>query len=64
MDLIKQHAFIHAGQAKAKKAIPVPLNVDAIAILRKQIGKHHQFVFTYRGQPYKRNAIQKHGIKH
>lgn len=49
MDLVKRHALIHPDQAKGKKAIPVPLNEDAVAILRKQIGKHHQFVFTYAG---------------
>lgn len=49
VDLIKKHALIHPDQAKGKKAIPVPLNEDAIAILRKQIGKHHQFVFTFKG---------------
>lgn len=49
VDLIKRHAHIHPDQAKTKKAIPVPLNEDAIAILRKQIGKHNQFVFTYGG---------------
>ena len=27
----------------------MPLNEDAIAVLLKQIGKHHQFVFTYEG---------------
>ena len=49
IDLIKRHALIHPDQAKGKKAIPVPLNEDAIAVLRKQIGKHHQFVFSYAG---------------
>lgn len=49
VDLIKRHALIHPDQAKNKKAIPVPLNEDAIAIIRKQLGKHHQFVFTYGG---------------
>lgn len=49
VDLIKRHALIHADQAKGKKAIPVPLNDDAIAVIRKQIGKHNQFVFTFNG---------------
>ena len=49
VDLIKRHALIHPDQAKAKRAIPVPLNEDAIIILRKQIGKHEQFVFSYAG---------------
>jgi len=49
VDLIKQHALIHPDQAKGNKAIPVPLNEDAIKILRKRWGKHNQFVFTYGG---------------
>lgn len=43
--------WIHADQSKNGKVIRVPLNDDAIAILRKQIGKHQQRVFTYRGNP-------------
>jgi len=49
VNLIKRHALVHPDQAKGEKAIAVPLNEDAVAILRKQIGKHHQFVFTYAG---------------
>jgi len=43
--------WIHADQSKNGKVIRGPLNDDAIAILRKQIGKHQQRVFTYRGNP-------------
>jgi len=50
VDLIKKHALIHPDQAKTKKAIPVPLNDTAINVLRKQIGKHPEFVFTYGGK--------------
>ncbi len=50
LDLIKRHAWIHPDQAKAKKAIPVPLNSEAIEIIRKQIGKHHRYVFVYNGK--------------
>jgi integrase len=50
VDLVRCHALIHPDQAKAKRAIPVPLNADAIAVLQKQIGKHSEFVFTYRGK--------------
>jgi len=51
VDLVKRHALIHPDQAKTKKAIPVPLNEMAIAVIRKQLGKHQQFVFTYNGKP-------------
>jgi integrase len=70
-DLVKRHALIHPDQAKAKKAIPVPLNATAIAVIRKQLGKHQQFVFTYQ---FKRiiqcntkawkKALKRAGIEH
>ncbi|MCD6040246.1 MAG: putative phage integrase [Gammaproteobacteria bacterium] len=47
VDLIRQHALIHPDQAKMKKAIPVPLNEDAMDVLRSQVGKHPEYVFTY-----------------
>lgn len=42
----------HTGLAfaKARKAIPVPLNGEAMAILQKQIGKHREIVFTFKGK--------------
>jgi len=38
---------------KTKNGTPrgVPLNRDAVAVLREQVGKHPQFCFTYRGKP-------------
>ena len=47
----KKHAWVHPDEAKAGKAIAVPLNVDAIRILEKQAGAHPQFVFTFRNKP-------------
>lgn len=70
LDLTRKLAWIHPDQAKAKKAIPVPLNADAVAVIRGQIGKHPTRVFTYHGQPVKRcnnhgwrTALKKAGIK-
>jgi integrase len=51
VDLDRRMAWVHPDQAKAKRAIPVPLNGDAIAVLQKQLGKHMEFVFTFRGEP-------------
>jgi len=51
VDLVKRHAWVHPDKAKAKKAIAVPLNNDAIMILREQVGMHPQNVFSYRGKP-------------
>lgn len=51
IDLSKRIAWVHPDQAKAGKAIPVPLNGTAVAVLRRQIGKHSTRVFAYHGQP-------------
>lgn len=50
VDLVNRHALVHPDQAKAKKAITVPLNSDALTILKNQIGKSAEFVFTYKGK--------------
>ena len=49
VDLARQVAWIHADQAKARKAIPVPLNSEAMQIVTRQQGKHPTHVFTYKG---------------
>ena len=51
VDLTRRMAWIHPDQAKARKAISVPLSSVAVAVLRGQIGRHHTNVFTYRGKP-------------
>ena len=51
VDLVRKLAWIHPDQAKARKAIPVPLNVEARLIVQKQLGKHATHVFSFRGQP-------------
>jgi integrase len=54
VDMQRQCAWIHADQAKANKAIAVPLNTDAIKVIREQIGKHATNVFTYKDKPVSR----------
>lgn len=54
VDLVKKHAFVSASQSKTGKAIPVPLNEEAIESIRRQMGKHSEFVFTYKGKPIKK----------
>ena len=51
VDLERRVAWVHPDQAKARKAIGVPLNAEAILVLRRQVGKHSRFVFTHRGKP-------------
>ena len=42
--------WIHSDQAKARKAIAVPLNAEAVTLLSKQVGKHASRVFTFGGK--------------
>lgn len=50
VELSRRVAWIHADQAKARRAIPVPLNAEAVVIVRKQLGLHSVYVFAYRGR--------------
>ena len=50
VDLIRRTAWIHPDQAKARKAIAVPLSVTAVQVIREQIGKHPTHVFSYNGK--------------
>ena len=50
IDLTRRCAWIHPDQAKARRAISVPLSKAAVIILREQIGKHQAYVFTYQGE--------------
>ena len=70
VDLETRHAWVHPDQAKANKAIAVPLNNTAIQILQKRLEIHKEYVFTYQGNPvYQvstrawRRALQRAGIK-
>lgn len=51
VDLARRTAWIHPDQAKARKAIAVPLSAAAVEVLRDQIGKHPTYVFSFRGKP-------------
>jgi len=51
VDLMRRLAWIHPDQAKARKAIGVPLNREAIVILRRWVGRHPTHAFSYRGKP-------------
>jgi integrase len=51
VDAERGAAWIHADQAKGRKAIAVALNGTALAVLDRQKGRHPQFVFTFEGQP-------------
>jgi integrase len=51
VNLEQCHAWIHGWQSKNRRAISVPLNAPAMAVLQRQKGKHPTRVFTYLGKP-------------
>jgi integrase len=51
LDMRRRVAWIHPDQAKGRSAIAVPLSPAALTVLRKQLGKHEEWVFPYRGRP-------------
>jgi len=70
VDLVRRCAWIHPDQAKARKAIAVPLSNGAVVVIREQEGKHPTHVFTYQGKPIQevntkawRNALKRAGIE-
>lgn len=70
VDMDRSMAWIHADQSKTRKAIAVPLNVDALNVLHEQVGKHDDWVFPYNGKPvYQtstkawRKALEKTGLE-
>lgn len=44
-------AYVPGSQAKGKRGIPVPLNADAVSVLKEREGMHPTHVFSFRGKP-------------
>lgn len=70
INLPQRQAWIHADLTKSKRSIAVSLNDNAMAILRRQVGKNENRVFTYKGDGVStantrawRNALEREGIK-
>ncbi len=70
LDLNRRLAWIHPDQAKARKAIAVPLNAEAVAIIQKRSGQHATHVFSFRGRPIRQvstkawyQALERAGIE-
>ena len=51
VDLARGVAWIYGDQAKGREDIHVSLSSVAADVLRRQIGKHPEYVFTYSGKP-------------
>ena len=69
VDLTRRSAWIHADQAKGRKAIAVPLSAAAVIVIREQLGKHSTHVFSFKGKPVRqvntkawRQTLQRVGI--
>lgn len=45
VDMGRSLAWVHADQAKSGKDMAIPLNADAVAVLRGQQGRHKKWVF-------------------
>lgn len=70
VDLERRQAWVHPDQAKAKRAIPLPLNEAAMDVVQRQTGKHFVKVFTFDGEPVKavstkawKKALKRAGIE-
>lgn len=54
VDMARRVAWIHPDEAKAGRAIGVPLNEAAVEVIRQRLGKDPTYVFTYQGKPVAR----------
>ncbi len=70
VDMARRVAWIHPDEAKAGRAIGVPLNESAMDGLRRRLGQHPDYVFTYQGKPVERcsthawkRALERAGIE-
>jgi integrase len=70
VDLERNTAWIPGDQAKGGSDIHISLNETAIAVLKRQQGKHPVRVFTYDGKPFNRaytvawqKALKRAGIE-
>jgi integrase len=50
VDMARCMAWVHPDQSKSRRAIPVPLNDDAMRILALCVGRHPQLVFAFKGE--------------
>lgn len=50
VDIERRLVWVEAEDAKGKKALPIPLSVGAVEVLRSKVGEHPVYVFTYHGR--------------
>ncbi len=56
VDLVRRVAWIHPDQAKARRAIPVPLNTEAVLLVRQRLGSIRRTCSAIAGSPSRRSA--------
>ena len=61
VDLERGAAWVASSDAKAKQAIAVPLNEQAIRVLEEQAGRHKEWVFVYQGHQKSAKLDRVHG---
>lgn len=61
VDLSRGHAWLNITKNKTPRG--VPLNRDAVEVLKQQLGKHPRFCFTYQGEPIRHN-VSNHAVVH
>jgi integrase len=54
IDIVRKCAWVHADQVKNSRSLAIPLNEEALGVIRSQLGKHSKCVFTYKGRPITR----------
>lgn len=71
VNLVDRVAWVHPDEAKARKAIAVPLSIGAVQILSDQLGRGGPYCFTYQGLPIRqvntkawRAALKRAGVEH
>ncbi|WP_257620207.1 site-specific integrase [Janthinobacterium sp. NKUCC08_JDC] len=65
VDLLRGLAWVHPDQSKSRRAIPVPLNADAMRVLALRVGRNPRFVFALKGDSIARinNSAWKNALK-
>ncbi len=58
VDLERGYAWIHPDESKSGRAINVPLNNDALAVLHEVQGEDRDYCFVYQGKPVERTSTK------
>jgi integrase len=53
VDLKRKTAYVAADETKGSRGLPIALNDDAVAVLKRRQGIHPEYCFTYQGHPIK-----------